>query len=605
MSTAISSSAGDVRTASRSEEFLVITSVNGRSRSRIWDSRRPLALGHPMRWILEKNGDGTYSVRDVGGRPQEILTDAVVRLTEKEIASGTTVSLPDGRTGRASRAQIKIERVRPIRPAFVTADPTAVSDPQTFVFAGVRKTLISSAAVQAGYAAYAGTNPAFTVHPTANGFKVKPLADHLTLNSTKGRGQAQGMSVALIPKEALNLSRDELLSATINTGQYWWRFGLVSNPGGFRATHDEPFLREDASRFKRAFGIAAALYLLLLLFMWMMPATTKEEKPEEEKPVVKFEQPKRPIITQEPIHRPDPVAGQTEPAPAAATAEPIKSDDQAKVEPPKAKEIVKEPSKELPKQALEPVAQPEKSKTATSRPLKKALDIAKKANAAVAKVVKSAAQVASEARSRMLKDIMGAAAVTMGKKTKLETAAEASGGSQSAANSIGRIGSADSAMAPTEVKPGVSGSGVRVAKTGGGSDAGKTGSVGYSGGEHAAVQGQGGSFVAVSPKGATVEEGLTKEEVGAVIHAHMGEIRYCHESAMLAHPDIQGKLMLQFVINASGVVESVGVQSTTLPEQKLSDCVMNKLRAWRFPHPKRGVKVAVAYPFIFKTLGRE
>jgi len=144
---------------------------------------------------------------------------------------------------------------------------------------------------------------------------------------------------------------------------------------------------------------------------------------------------------------------------------------------------------------------------------------------------------------------------------------------------------------------------VKVAAIGG--DGSATGSkLGYSKGEHAGVNGQGHSFVSMDVAGAAVEEGLTKDEVGEVIHRHLSEVRYCYESAMLRTPDIEGKLMINFVIGAPGNVKSSDIKSSTLPDPRLDDCILRRLVTWKFPQTKGRIDVAVTYPFIFKTLGR-
>ena len=131
--------------------------------------------------------------------------------------------------------------------------------------------------------------------------------------------------------------------------------------------------------------------------------------------------------------------------------------------------------------------------------------------------------------------------------------------------------------------------------------------VGYGKGEHAAVKGQGKGFVPfvqADASGSVVEEGLTRDEVGEVIHRHLSEVRYCYESAMIREPDIEGKLMVAFVIGGSGTIKSAEAKSSTLPDPRLDDCIIRRLVTWPFPKPRGGVDVAVTYPFIFKTLGR-
>ncbi len=127
---------------------------------------------------------------------------------------------------------------------------------------------------------------------------------------------------------------------------------------------------------------------------------------------------------------------------------------------------------------------------------------------------------------------------------------------------------------------------------------------GYGKGEKAGVKGQGTSHVSLDIGGGSVEEGLTKDEVAEVIHRHLSEVRYCYESAMVRTPDIEGKLIINFVIGAPGSVKTADVKQSTLPDPRLDDCVLRRLVTWKFPQTKGGVDVAVSYPFIFKSLGR-
>jgi hypothetical protein len=158
------------------------------------------------------------------------------------------------------------------------------------------------------------------------------------------------------------------------------------------------------------------------------------------------------------------------------------------------------------------------------------------------------------------------------------------------------------ALGQTAAAAGVSANTNQTVASIGGSGQGK--GAGYGKGEHAGVKGQGAAFVSMDIAGAAVDEGLTKDEVGEVIHRHLSEVRYCYESAMIRTPDLEGKLMTAFVIGGNGVVKSTEVKSSTVPDPRLDDCILRRLATWKFPNPRGGIDVAVAYPFIFKTLGR-
>lgn len=126
----------------------------------------------------------------------------------------------------------------------------------------------------------------------------------------------------------------------------------------------------------------------------------------------------------------------------------------------------------------------------------------------------------------------------------------------------------------------------------------------YSKGGKVGVKGQGEAFVSLDIGNSTVEEGLTKEEVGRVIHAHMSEVRYCYETAMIRNPSVEGKLMIDFTIGGNGRIKSASPKESSLKDPALDDCIVRRLTRWEFPLPKGGVDVAVSYPFIFKSLGR-
>jgi len=133
---------------------------------------------------------------------------------------------------------------------------------------------------------------------------------------------------------------------------------------------------------------------------------------------------------------------------------------------------------------------------------------------------------------------------------------------------------------------------------------GTGGGKGYGKNAAGGVEGQGGSFVGMDLGGVSVEEGLSKDEVGEVIHKHMSEVRYCYESALIRSPDVEGKLMVAFTIGGNGLIKSAEVKSSTLSDAGLDDCILRRLKSWKFPQPRGHVDVAVGYPFIFKSLGR-
>jgi TonB family protein len=211
--------------------------------------------------------------------------------------------------------------------------------------------------------------------------------------------------------------------------------------------------------------------------------------------------------------------------------------------------------------------------------------------------------------AQSLKDALGGLK-SMGLKGVTSPIGKKSSGSKSTGVFDGpQNGSGGAVALNTDVKPLLSGSQVEVHGIGGKGVGGRgsaTSGVGYAeSGVHGPVSGQGGSFVSMGEGGYKADEGLTKEEVGAVIHGHMGEVRYCHEAAMLQNPRTEGRLVIQFKIDPKGRVESASTDYSTIPAGTLEECVRSRLMTWMFPKPRGGVHVTVSYPFNFKVLERE
>jgi TonB family protein len=209
------------------------------------------------------------------------------------------------------------------------------------------------------------------------------------------------------------------------------------------------------------------------------------------------------------------------------------------------------------------------------------------------------AQIAQAFRSQNLQSAVKG--LLKGGMTKLLSQNAALLASPLNAHAAANFKNTDRALASATIVGLNTGKNIEVASLGG-SGTGKAG-VGYGKGAGAKVEGQGNGFVSLDLGNSTVEEGLTKEEVGRVIHAHMSEIRYCYESSMIRSPELQGRLILDFTINSLGKVAIASVKESSLQDPRLDDCIVRRLTKWQFPKPKGGVDVAVTYPFIFKTLG--
>lgn len=81
------------------------------------------------------------------------------------------------------------------------------------------------------------------------------------------------------------------------------------------------------------------------------------------------------------------------------------------------------------------------------------------------------------------------------------------------------------------------------------------------------------------------------------------KIRACYDAGLKRDPKLTGRVVVKFVIDASGKVadakvEDVGTVKSTMPDKAVSDCVRDAIKQITFPQPQGG-NVTVAYPIMF------
>ena len=126
---------------------------------------------------------------------------------------------------------------------------------------------------------------------------------------------------------------------------------------------------------------------------------------------------------------------------------------------------------------------------------------------------------------------------------------------------------------------------------------GGTGS-GYGRGSGAGFGSRGKPVPRVRQAKATVSAGLDRDIVRRIVRAHINEVRHCYNQGLAKDPDLGGKVAVQFTIVASGKVGESKLESTTLSDQGVGECVAKAVKRWKFPKPQGGVDVTVTYPFV-------
>lgn len=101
-----------------------------------------------------------------------------------------------------------------------------------------------------------------------------------------------------------------------------------------------------------------------------------------------------------------------------------------------------------------------------------------------------------------------------------------------------------------------------------------------------------------------VEGGLDRDQINAVIQRNRGQVTYCYERGLQQDPSLSGRVEVKFIVDANGRVRAAQVANTSLSARKVEDCIVNKLRGWKFPTPVGNVNVRVTYPFLLQRLSK-
>jgi len=115
-------------------------------------------------------------------------------------------------------------------------------------------------------------------------------------------------------------------------------------------------------------------------------------------------------------------------------------------------------------------------------------------------------------------------------------------------------------------------------------------------------KGGGQATVSVRAGDPLVSGGLTQEEILKVIRTNINQVKNCYERWLQRVPGAQGKMKIQFVVALDGSVLSTSVSSGTISDSQMSECVLGRIKKWKFPEPRGGKSVTVNYPFNFDPL---
>lgn len=94
---------------------------------------------------------------------------------------------------------------------------------------------------------------------------------------------------------------------------------------------------------------------------------------------------------------------------------------------------------------------------------------------------------------------------------------------------------------------------------------------------------------------------IDKAEIRRVVTAHANDVKRCYEQGLSRRPDLEGRVVLKFSIEKTGMVVSVKVAETSLYDRPTEACIAQAAMKWVFPKSAGDGLVTVSYPFILKS----
>jgi hypothetical protein len=103
---------------------------------------------------------------------------------------------------------------------------------------------------------------------------------------------------------------------------------------------------------------------------------------------------------------------------------------------------------------------------------------------------------------------------------------------------------------------------------------------------------------------ASVAQGLDRDQIAAVINRNLGQVRFCYEQGLQSDPSLSGRVSVDFTIGGNGLVKAAAIGNSTMNAKAVEDCLVLRLKTWKFPLPEGGVDVKVSYPFVLRRTGQ-
>ena len=99
-----------------------------------------------------------------------------------------------------------------------------------------------------------------------------------------------------------------------------------------------------------------------------------------------------------------------------------------------------------------------------------------------------------------------------------------------------------------------------------------------------------------------VDGSLDPKAITAAIKRRLAGIKRCYEQQLKRNPKLTGKIVITFVIDGNGKVSEAYVESNSMGDSTVAQCILGLIKRVRFPKPDEGT-VQASFPFVFTPAG--
>ncbi|MBI5526885.1 MAG: AgmX/PglI C-terminal domain-containing protein [Deltaproteobacteria bacterium] len=91
---------------------------------------------------------------------------------------------------------------------------------------------------------------------------------------------------------------------------------------------------------------------------------------------------------------------------------------------------------------------------------------------------------------------------------------------------------------------------------------------------------------------------IEPDKITGVVRSRIRSVLDCYEKELTRSPNLEGEIKIGFVVDESGKIKKAEATSDSLGSPPVADCILSRMRHWRFPKPESGT-VTATVPFRF------